>query len=50
VEKEIEMTQQSLVEKQDQDLEMQARKQEQSAAIAAEYQPEQPSQPAAREG
>jgi hypothetical protein len=40
VEKEIEMTQQSLVEKQDQDLEMQARQQEQQAAIAAEYQPD----------
>jgi hypothetical protein len=46
VEKEIEMTQQSLVEKQDQDLEMQARQQEQQAAIAAEYQPEEPPQKA----
>ena len=50
VEKEIEMTQQQLVEKQDQDLEQQAKQQEQQAAIAAEYQPEQPAQPAAREG
>lgn len=40
VETEIEMTQQSLVEKQDQDLEMQAKQQQQQAAIAAEYQPD----------
>ena len=39
VEKEIEMTQQQLVEKQDQDLEMQAKQQEQQAAIANEMQP-----------
>jgi len=49
VEKEIEMTQQQLVEKQDQDLEQQAKQQEQQAAIAAEYQPEQPTQTAAVE-